>query len=112
MAWRPATSTSGSVAHRQRYSRPTIGYASATHRQTLTAISSLERFVDSLAGLPGRKAILHVSDGLPLIAGRGPNEYIIELCGGFEAAARGVENNYDYGTASTTTPTSTRCVST
>ena len=75
-----------------------IGYSTATHRQTLAAISSLERFVDTLAGLPGRKAILHVSDGLPLIPGRGPYEYIIELCGGVEAAARGVDNNYDYGT--------------
>ncbi|MDA8016382.1 MAG: VWA domain-containing protein [Thermoanaerobaculia bacterium] len=75
-----------------------IGYATAAHRQTLAAISSLEYFVDSLAGLPGRKAVLHVSDGLPLIPGRGPYEYIIELCGGLEGAARGVENRFDYGT--------------
>lgn len=75
-----------------------IGYATATHRQTLATISSLEHFVDTLAGLPGRKAILHVSDGLPLVPGRGPYEYIIELCGGYEGAARGVDNRHDWGT--------------
>ncbi len=75
-----------------------IGYATATHSETLSTIAALEYFVDTLAGLPGRKAVLHVSDGLPLIPGRGPYEYIIEMCGGFEGAARGVENAYDYGT--------------
>jgi VWFA-related protein len=54
-----------------------------------SVIRALSGFVDSLAGLSGRKAILHVSDGLPLVAGRAAYDYVTELCDGV-GAARGV----------------------
>ncbi len=34
------------------------------------ALDGLEEMVDSLAGLPGRKMLLHVSDGLPMVPGQ------------------------------------------
>ncbi|HEV7517255.1 MAG TPA: VWA domain-containing protein, partial [Thermoanaerobaculia bacterium] len=33
-------------------------------------IDAMKKIVDSLAGLPGRKAVLYVSDGIPMIAGQ------------------------------------------
>lgn len=42
----------------------------------------LTSFIDSLAGIPGRKAILHVSDGIPLKAGWSVYQTAIELCDG------------------------------
>ena len=44
-------------------------YASSVFNDLSFSIDSLRDLVSSLAGLPGRKAILYVSDGLPLIAG-------------------------------------------
>ena len=43
-------------------------YASAVFNDLEFSIDSLKDTVSSLAGLPGRKAILYVSDGLPMIA--------------------------------------------
>ncbi len=34
------------------------------------SLRALEEMVDSLAGLPGRKMLLHVSDGLPMVVGQ------------------------------------------
>lgn len=48
---------------------------SITNDMTFT-INALKDFVDSLAGLPGRKAILHVSDGLPMVPGEDVFHYI------------------------------------
>lgn len=44
-------------------------YAESLHNDLMFSIDSLKNTVSSLAGLPGRKAILYVSDGLPLVAG-------------------------------------------
>lgn len=44
-------------------------YAESLHNDLMFSIDSLKDTVSSLAGLPGRKAILYVSDGLPLVAG-------------------------------------------
>jgi len=44
-------------------------YAESVMNDLTFTIRSLKEMVDVLAGLPGRKAILYVSDGLPLIAG-------------------------------------------
>ncbi|HVS01927.1 MAG TPA: VWA domain-containing protein [Thermoanaerobaculia bacterium] len=48
-------------------------------RQAQRAFGS---FVDSLRGIDGRKAVLHVSDGIPLRAGAELADYAYELCGG------------------------------
>ena len=55
-------------------------------QQTIGALTS---FVNSLAGIPGRKTLLHVSDGIPLVAGGQAWSYAIELCDG-TGAAQGV----------------------
>ena len=44
-------------------------YAQELHNDMTFSIDALRELVDSLAGLPGRKAILHVSDGLELVPG-------------------------------------------
>ncbi|MCZ7650682.1 MAG: VWA domain-containing protein [Thermoanaerobaculia bacterium] len=44
-------------------------YADSVMNDLTFSLRALKEMVDVLAGLPGRKAILYVSDGLPLIAG-------------------------------------------
>ncbi len=44
-------------------------YAEALHSDMRFTIDALKSLIDTLAGLPGRKAVLHVSDGLPMRAG-------------------------------------------
>lgn len=44
-------------------------YAKAIHHDLLLSIDSLKELVGSLGGLPGRKAILYVSDGIPMAPG-------------------------------------------
>ena len=44
-------------------------YAEARRAQIEFSTGALERFVDALAGVPGRKALVYVSDGLPLRPG-------------------------------------------
>jgi VWFA-related protein len=43
-------------------------YAKSLHFDVSTTIRHLKEMVSSLAGLPGRKAVLHVSDGIPMTA--------------------------------------------
>lgn len=69
-------------------------YAEKAHSEVLQMMRSLEVFVDSLAGVPGRKAILHMSDGIPLRPGAEAIEYAIELCGG-QGAQQGQANAMD-----------------
>jgi len=45
-------------------------YAESTFNDLSFSIDALKKIVDSLAGMPGRKAVLYVSDGLQLIAGQ------------------------------------------
>ncbi|MFL6198083.1 MAG: VWA domain-containing protein [Thermoanaerobaculia bacterium] len=45
-------------------------YAQSTFNDLSFSISALKDLVGSLAGMPGRKAILYVSDGLQMIAGQ------------------------------------------
>lgn len=48
---------------------------------------NLERLIDSLAGLPGRKALVHVSSGLPMLAGEEMFHAVAERFGGTEPYA-------------------------
>lgn len=41
-------------------------YAESLYHDVTTTINNLKELTSSLAGLPGRKAILHVSDGIPM----------------------------------------------
>jgi VWFA-related protein len=45
-------------------------FAESTYNDLQFTIGALKETVDGLAGLPGRKAILYVSDGLPMTAGQ------------------------------------------
>lgn len=53
-------------------------YAESLYNDLQFSIDSLKNTVSSLAGLPGRKAVLYVSDGLPMIAGQDLFQYVQE----------------------------------
>ncbi len=61
---------------------PAEAYASTRRHEVLQAVSGLTLLVNSLSGVPGRKAVLHVSDGLPLQPGEEAFQFLAELCGG------------------------------
>ncbi len=61
---------------------PAEAYASSRRHEVLQAVGALTLLVNSLSGVPGRKAVLHVSDGLPLQPGEEAFQYLAELCGG------------------------------
>ncbi len=45
-------------------------YSNNAHFELQETLDGLTEMVDSLAGLPGRKMLLHVSDGLPMVPGQ------------------------------------------
>jgi VWFA-related protein len=45
-------------------------YAQSTFNDLSFSVDAMKKMVDSLAGMPGRKAVVYVSDGLPMIAGQ------------------------------------------
>jgi VWFA-related protein len=61
---------------------PAEAYAATRRNEVLQAVGSLTLLVNSLSGVPGRKAVLHVSDGLPLQPGEEAFQFLVELCGG------------------------------
>ncbi len=61
---------------------PAHNYASTRRDEVLRSLSALTVLVNSLSGVPGRKAVLHVSDGLPARPGEELFQFLIELCGG------------------------------
>jgi VWFA-related protein len=60
-------SDSQSVSEAEGYAS---GYAQSLFNDLSFSVDSLKKMVDALAGMPGRKAVLYVSDGLPMIAGQ------------------------------------------
>lgn len=64
-------------------------YAAERFGEVRGAAKGLEAVVASLTGLPGRKAVVHISDGIPLIAGLTPLTQVQELCDG-SGIVRGV----------------------
>ena len=48
---------------------------------------ALERLIESLGGLPGRKAVVHVSSGMPMLAGEAAFHAVAEKFGSSEAYA-------------------------
>lgn len=59
--------------------------AGPTHHETRTTLAAIQELVSQLAGLPGRRALLYVSDGLPLVAGEEAYQLVDELCSGSSA---------------------------
>jgi len=58
---------SRNVAEAEGYAR---SYAQSTYNDLSFSIDGLKKVVDALAGVPGRKAVVYVSDGLQMIAGQ------------------------------------------
>lgn len=52
--------------------------------------NALREFLASLAAYPGRKTLVHVSDGVPQVAGLRPMEFLISLCDGSAAQSLGL----------------------
>lgn len=66
------------------------GHAGAQYADVRRSLDGLRLLVDSLASTPGRKALVHVSDGLPLRSGTEAFEYLRILCDG-SGARQGVQ---------------------
>jgi VWFA-related protein len=45
-------------------------YAQSTYNDLQFSVDALKKMIDALAGMPGRKAVVYVSDGLQMIAGQ------------------------------------------
>ncbi|MDP9122336.1 MAG: VWA domain-containing protein, partial [Acidobacteriota bacterium] len=58
---------SRSAAEAQTYAQ---SYAESTFNDLSFSIDAMKDIVNVLAGMPGRKAIVYVSDGLPMVAGQ------------------------------------------
>ncbi|HEV7508392.1 MAG TPA: VWA domain-containing protein [Thermoanaerobaculia bacterium] len=62
--------------------RPAHDFASSRRSEVRRSLGALTILVNSLSGVPGRKAVLHVSDGLPAVPGEELFQFLVELCGG------------------------------
>jgi len=58
---------SQSVGEAESYART---YAQSAYNDLSFSVEGIKKLVDSLAGMPGRKAVVYVSDGLQMIAGQ------------------------------------------
>jgi VWFA-related protein len=67
--------------------KPVEGYAEETRAEARLTIEALKVLVNSLAGIPGRKAVLYVSDGVPVTPGEELFQVVFELCGGGAATS-------------------------
>jgi len=66
---------------------PVRGYASQQRQEVRATLGRLGLLVNSLGGLPGRKALLYVSDGIPLQPGAELFEVLNQICGGGAATS-------------------------
>lgn len=73
---------------------PAHTYAQDRRHQVLASLSALSAVVSSLASTPGPKALLHVSDGLPVMPGADAFEYLYQICGGGLSAGIGPLNHF------------------
>jgi VWFA-related protein len=70
--------------------QPAESYAEATRAEVERTARAVTVLVDSLAGIPGRKALLYVSDGVPLTPGEELFQVLYELCGGDPSSGLGL----------------------
>jgi VWFA-related protein len=61
---------------------PVRNFAGSRRSEVLRSLGALTLLVNSLSGVPGRKAVLHVSDGIPAVPGEELFQFLLELCGG------------------------------
>ncbi len=62
-------------------------YARSIYEDVRRTLDALGSFTDSLAGLPGKKNVLYLSDGLPLVPGQEAFELLYQICGGGAATS-------------------------
>lgn len=72
---------------------PAESYAEATRQEALRSIGVMTALVSSLSGVPGRKALLHVSNGIPVTPGEEVYQLLAEICGG--GTTSGIEDVHD-----------------
>jgi VWFA-related protein len=72
----------GGIPCSLRIAEPIKNYAESARHEVLSTIASLKLFVNSLSGLPGRKVLFHVSDGISITPGEELFQVLQELCGG------------------------------
>lgn len=75
-------------------------YTSETHRDTLRAADNLQRLVDAVAGLEGRKAVLYLGGSLSLRPGDVLSTALTQALGRFPAKSTGEKPNTEMPTAS------------
>jgi VWFA-related protein len=68
-------------------------YAASRRDEVQRSLGALTVLVNSLSGVPGRKAVLHISDGLPAVPGEELFQFLMELCGG--SGTSGMDGVYD-----------------
>ncbi|MBW8876265.1 MAG: VWA domain-containing protein [Acidobacteria bacterium] len=68
---------------------PARDFAGNRRSEVLRSLGALTILVNSLSGVPGRKAVLHVSDGIPATPGEELFQFLTELCGGGGTAGIG-----------------------
>jgi len=68
-------------------SEPVKTYAAAVRHEVLSSVGALTVLVNSLSGIPGRKVLLHVSDGIPLTPGEDLFQVLYQICGGGAATS-------------------------
>jgi VWFA-related protein len=68
---------------------PARDFAGNRRSEVLRSLGALTILVNSLSGVPGRKAVLHVSDGIPATPGEELFQFLTELCGGGSTAGIG-----------------------
>jgi len=81
--------------------QPARFYASAARAEVLRSLGAMTALASSLSGIPGRKALLLVSDGMPLTPGEEIFQVLAEICGSRtsgSADARLSGNGFDLGT--------------
>jgi VWFA-related protein len=66
---------------------PARNYAGSRRQEVVRTLSALTLMINSLSGVPGRKALLHVSDGIPMNPGEEMFQFLLELCGGIGATS-------------------------
>jgi VWFA-related protein len=68
---------------------PVRNFAGSRRSEVVRSLGTLTLLVNSLSGVPGRKAVLHVSDGIPAVPGQELFQFLVELCGGGGTAGIG-----------------------
>ncbi len=75
-------------------------YARVAYDNVKRTVEALGQFTDTLSGLPGRKVLLYVSDGLPAIPGQEAFEFLHQVCGGGAANAGVRDKVFDFSSGS------------